>query len=77
MGHRTSSSLPPILIEPVSSQESEWSCICMLGVSTMPLSRIFILDFRIVPTVLYFFFFHFLTHKWFPSWNNKYRWNNK
>jgi len=42
----------------VPSQESERSC--MLGVSILPLSTILTFDFRIVPTVWYFFVFHFI-----------------
>ena len=38
----------------VSSQESERSCICVLEVSILPLSIIFLLDFRTVSTVWYF-----------------------
>ena len=35
----------PLLIEAhVLSQESERSCICVLGVQTLPLSTIFLLD---------------------------------
>ena len=36
------------------------SCIRVLRVSFLPLSVILIFDFGIVPTVLYFFFFHFI-----------------
>jgi hypothetical protein len=39
----------------VPSQESERSCIRVLGVSILPLSTILIFDFGIVPTVWYFF----------------------
>ena len=36
---------PPLFIEvPVPSPESEWSCICALGVSILPLSTILVLD---------------------------------
>ena len=39
--HRTSLT-PPLSIEvPVPCQESEWSCICVLEVSVVPLSTIF------------------------------------
>ena len=44
---------------PVPSQESEWSCICVLELSIFPLSTIFLLDFGTVPTVV-FFVFHFI-----------------
>ena len=44
---------PPLLIEvPVPRQESEPSCICVLGVSILSLSTILIFDFGIVS---YFF----------------------
>jgi hypothetical protein len=36
---------------PVPSQESGRSCICMLGVSILPLSMNYLLNFRNVPTV--------------------------
>ena len=46
---------PPLLIEvPVPRQESERSCICVLGVLILPLYTIFLLDFGTVPTVWYF-----------------------
>jgi hypothetical protein len=46
---------PPLLIEvPVPRQESEQSCICVLGVLILPLYTIFLLDFGTVPTVCYF-----------------------
>jgi len=44
---------------PVPSQESERSCICVLGVSILPLSTILVLYFETVPTVWYFIF-HFI-----------------
>ena len=38
---------PQLFIEVlVPNQESERSCICVLGVSILPLSIIFLLDFR-------------------------------
>ena len=43
--HKTSLT-PPFFIEvPVPSQEIEWSCICMLWLSTLSLSMIFLLEF--------------------------------
>ena len=48
---------PPLVIEvPVPSQENKQPCICMLGVSIVPLSTILIFDIGIVPTVWYFCF---------------------
>jgi len=41
----------------VPSQESERSCMCVLVVSTLPLSMILLLDFG---TVLTIFVFHFI-----------------
>jgi hypothetical protein len=39
----------PCFIEgPVSSQKSEWSCICVQGVSILPLSTIFPIVFASV-----------------------------
>jgi hypothetical protein len=43
-------------------QKSERSCICVLGLSILPLSTFLIFDFGSVPTVWYFlFFFIFIT----------------
>ena len=52
-------SLTPLLfIEvPVPSKKSERSCICVLEVSIMPFSTIFLFDFGIVQTMCYFLFF--------------------
>jgi len=38
------------------------SCICVLGLSILSVSTIFLLDFGIVPTMwsFFFFFFHFI-----------------
>jgi hypothetical protein len=40
-------SLTPSLLTKVSviSQESEWSCICVLGISHFPISTIFLFNF--------------------------------
>jgi len=40
----------------VPSQERELPCICVLGISILPLIIIILLDFGIVPTVWYFAF---------------------
>ena len=46
---------PSLFIEvPVLSQESERSCIYVLGISNLPISTIFLLNFGTVPTVWYF-----------------------
>ena len=62
--HKTSIIPPHLYIEViVPSQESELSCICVLEISTLPLSTMFLLDFRTVPIVWYislFVVFHFL-----------------
>jgi hypothetical protein len=56
-----SSLTPPLLIEmTVPSQEIEQSCICVLGVSILFLSTIFLLHFRTVTTVWYFLFFYYI-----------------
>ena len=62
--HKTSFT-PPLFIE-VSAlrQDVERSCIWVLGVSILPLSTIFIFNFRIVPNCsdsVVFFVFHFIT----------------
>jgi len=52
---------PSLLIEvPVLSQESDQSSICVLGVSKLPISTIYLLNFRTVQTVWSFFVFHFI-----------------
>jgi uncharacterized membrane protein len=51
--------LPLFLEVPVPSQKTEQSCICVLSVSILPVSTIFLLNFGTVPTVWYFFVVHF------------------
>jgi hypothetical protein len=53
--HKASLTLPLFIEVPVPSQESERSCIWVLGVLIFPLSTIFQLDFRIVVTMWSFF----------------------
>jgi hypothetical protein len=55
--HKTSLTLPLFIEVPVLIQEPEQSCNCVLRVSIWPLSTILIFDFRINPTLLYFFYF--------------------
>jgi len=56
--------ISPLFIEvTVPSQESEWSCICVLVVSILPLSTILILHFGTVPIVWYFFCFSFYFYR--------------
>ena len=51
----------PLFIEvSVPSQESELSCVCVLGVSILPLSTIFLFDFGTVPTMWFCFVFNFI-----------------
>ena len=53
-------SLTPSLFTevPVLSQESEWSCICVLGISHFPISTIFLLNFwNFFDDVILFFHF--------------------
>ena len=46
---------PPLFVEvPFPNQESERSCICVLGVSNVSVSANFQFDFRPVATVQYF-----------------------
>ena len=45
---------------PVLSQESERSCICVLGVSNFLIFTIWLLKFGSVPTVWYHLFVHFI-----------------
>jgi hypothetical protein len=50
-----------IVTKPVPIQESERSCICVLGESVLPLSTIFLLDFGNISTVWDFLFvFHLI-----------------
>jgi hypothetical protein len=58
--HKTSLS-PPLFIEvPVQSQESKQLCICVFGISILPLSTILIFYFGIVPIVIFFCFSFYL-----------------
>ena len=62
--HKTSL-IPPLFIKvTVSSQESEWLCICALGMSNLPLYTIFLRDFWTVSTVHCVFVFHFMYMWW-------------
>jgi hypothetical protein len=55
LAHKTSLT-PSLFIEvPVPSQESEQSYFCELGVSILPLSKIFLLEFGTVLTGIYCF----------------------
>ena len=56
--HKTSLIQPHFIEVSVPRQEWERSCICILRVLILSLSTILILDFRIVPTVWHFLFFH-------------------
>ena len=48
---------PPCFIEVlVPSQKSDRPCVCVLGVSILPLSTIFLYDFGALFTAWYFFF---------------------
>ena len=69
---------------PVLSQESERSCICVLGISNLPISTFFYWIFGTFPTVWYFFFILLQVVKkelWWCTGNraskrNIARWNN-
>ena len=39
----------------ILTQESERSCVCVLGVSILPLSTALLFDFGIMPTMWYVF----------------------
>ena len=56
-------SLTPSLFTevPVLSLESERSCICVLGISNLPISTIFLLNFWNFSHSVILFFFHFIT----------------
>jgi hypothetical protein len=62
--YQTSLATPLFIEVPVPSQESGWSCMFVLEVSTLSLSTILILDFAIDPTVWYF---HITTDTLFTS----------
>ena len=55
--HKTNLTSPLFIEVPVPSQECERSCICVLRVSILPRSTIFLLDFGNVPRLWYFFYF--------------------
>ena len=46
--NKTSSSPPPFVEVLVTCQESEWSCICVLGVSILHLSTIFLFSILLI-----------------------------
>ena len=54
--HKTSLAPPLFIGVPVPCKKGEQSCICMLVVSIMSISPIFLLDFITVTTVLSFYF---------------------
>ena len=60
LAHKTSLTSPLFIEAPVPSQEIEWSCICMLWLSILSLSMIFLLEFGPVQTERYFFVFRFI-----------------
>jgi len=60
LNHKTSLASSHFIEVPVPSQENGLSCICVLGVSMLPLSAILILKFGNVSTVWYSCFsFHY------------------
>jgi len=61
VGQTTSLELQRFIEVSVPSQENEWSSICVLEISILPLSTILIFHFLIVPVVWYFFVFKFIT----------------
>jgi hypothetical protein len=52
--------LPRFIEVPVPTQESEHSCICVLGVTLYLFLRLFLLGIRNVSTVWYFFALFFI-----------------
>jgi hypothetical protein len=54
--HKISLTLSFFIEVSLPSHDSQQSCICVLGVSILPVSTIFPLDFINVPTVWYFDF---------------------
>ena len=61
--YKTSLTLPLFIEMSVPSQESERSCICVLGATILSFSTILVFDFGIVPTVWYFLFFVLFVHR--------------
>ena len=47
---------------PVPRQESEWSSMCVLSVSIVPLSTVWLFDFGTISRVWYFLFFILLSN---------------
>ena len=60
--NKTSLTLSLFIEVSVPSQESDWSCIYVVGVSILPFSMIFRFNFRTVLTVGSLFF-HFVTYQ--------------
>ena len=54
--HKTSLTLPLFIEMPVPSQESEQSCMCVIGSVFATVSTVFQLNFGTVQTMWYFFF---------------------
>jgi hypothetical protein len=63
-GHKTSLIRPLFIEVSVSSQENEQSSICMLRVSILPLSTMFLLDFWNCSDGVVFFILHFILILW-------------
>ena len=61
---KTSLNPPPFIEVSVHSRENERLCISVYGVSISALSSFLIFDFGIVPTVWYYFLFHFILNKY-------------
>ena len=62
MANYNPTSLTPLLFIEVHvlSHESEWSCICVLGISNCPISMIFLLNFwNFSDDVILFFHFYY------------------
>ena len=62
MAHKTNSTSPLFIEVPVPSQESERSSICVLEVSILPISMLFLQDIRTFPMCGIFLFFILFLH---------------
>jgi hypothetical protein len=65
--HKTSLTLPLFMEVPVPIQEHERSCICVLGVSILPLSTILIFDFCNRSESVVCFLLHFIDNVYYFS----------
>ena len=64
LAHKTNSTSPLFIEVPVPSQDSERSSICVLEVSILSISMLFLQDIRTFSIVWRFFVFHFISPLW-------------